>query len=82
VKALVAAGKVRSTVSALRGGAALGFDFKGILGVVLSLTAGDSHKSVTTYAGHPGLAVCLSANHGRGKTLKRLPACAKPLRRR
>jgi hypothetical protein len=38
VKALVAAGKVRSTVSALAGGASLGLDFAGIVGVVKALT--------------------------------------------
>jgi motility quorum-sensing regulator / GCU-specific mRNA interferase toxin len=52
VKALVAAGKVRSTYSALAGGAALGFDFAGIVGVVEALTPGDFYKSMTTYADH------------------------------
>lgn len=52
VKALVAAGKVRSTVSALAGGAALGFDFAGIVGVVKALSPKDFHKSMTTYADH------------------------------
>lgn len=37
VKALIEAGKVRSTQSALIGGAALGFDFDGIVSVVLAL---------------------------------------------
>jgi motility quorum-sensing regulator/GCU-specific mRNA interferase toxin len=41
VKTLVEAGKVRSTVSALTGGAALGFDFEGIVGVVMALTPAD-----------------------------------------
>lgn len=50
VKALVAAGKVRSTVSALAGGAALGFDFTGIVGVVKALTPRDFYKSMTTHA--------------------------------
>jgi motility quorum-sensing regulator/GCU-specific mRNA interferase toxin len=34
VKSMLAAGKVRATVSALAGGAALGFGFQEILGVV------------------------------------------------
>lgn len=52
VKALIEAGKVRSTVSALAGGAALGFDFEGILGVVKALTPADFYKSMTTHADH------------------------------
>jgi motility quorum-sensing regulator/GCU-specific mRNA interferase toxin len=52
VKALVAAGKVRSTVSALAGGASLGLDFAGIVGVVKALTPRDFYKSMTTYADH------------------------------
>jgi hypothetical protein len=41
VKAMVAAGKVRTTLSALAGGAALGFGFEEIVGVVAALTARD-----------------------------------------
>jgi len=52
VRALVTAGKVRSTFSALAGGAALGFDFEGIVGVVMQLTPADFHKSMTTHADH------------------------------
>ena len=52
VKALVEVGKVRSTVSALAGGAALGFDFEGIAGVVMALTPADFYKSMTTHADH------------------------------
>ena len=52
VKAMVSAGKVRSTLSALAGGAALGFDFEGIVGVVMELTPADFHKSMTTHADH------------------------------
>ena len=51
-KALIQAGKVRSTSSALAGGAALGFDFEGILGVILALTPADFYKSMTTHADH------------------------------
>ena len=52
VKALVAAGKVRATVSALSGGAALGFSFTEIVSVVAALTASDFYKSMTTHADH------------------------------
>ena len=52
VKAMIEAGKVRSTMSALAGGAALGFDFSGIVEVVLALTPADFYKSMTTYADH------------------------------
>jgi motility quorum-sensing regulator/GCU-specific mRNA interferase toxin len=52
VKAMVAAGKVRATVSALAGGAALGFGFGEILGVVAALTPRDFYKSMTTHADH------------------------------
>lgn len=52
VKALLADGKVRSSFSALAGGAAMGFDFAGIVGVVASLTSKDFYKSMTTHADH------------------------------
>ena len=52
VKTMVKAGKVRSTYSALAGGAALGFDFDVIVAVVMSLTPADFHKSMTTHADH------------------------------
>ena len=52
VKVLVEAKKVRSTFSALAGGAALGFDFEGILNVVLALKQSDFHKSMTSHADH------------------------------
>jgi len=52
VRALIDAGKVRSTASALAGGAALGFDFKGIVDVVRTLTPADFYKSMTTHADH------------------------------
>ena len=52
VKALITEGKVRSTFSALADGAALGFDFQGIVAVVLSLTPKDFYKSMTTHADH------------------------------
>ena len=52
VKVMIEAGKVRSTVSALAGGAALGFDFDGIVDVVKTLTPADFHRSMTTHAEH------------------------------
>jgi motility quorum-sensing regulator/GCU-specific mRNA interferase toxin len=52
VKTMVAAGKVRTTVSALAGGAALGFGSKEIIGVVAALTPKDFYKSMTTHADH------------------------------
>src|ERR1019366_3495636 len=52
VRAMVAAGKLRATVSALAGGAALGFGFEGIVGVVVALTPKDFYKSMTTHADH------------------------------
>jgi motility quorum-sensing regulator/GCU-specific mRNA interferase toxin len=52
VKTMLAAGKVRTTVSALAGGAALGFGFEEIIGVVAALTPSDFYKSMTTHADH------------------------------
>ncbi len=52
VKTMIERGKVRSTLSALAGGAALGFDFDGIVGVVMALTPADFYKSMTTHADH------------------------------
>jgi motility quorum-sensing regulator / GCU-specific mRNA interferase toxin len=52
VRELIEAGKVRSTFSALAGGAALGFNFDGMVSVVLALTAKDFYKSMTTHADH------------------------------
>ncbi len=52
VRALIQQGKVRSTFSALAGGAALGFDFDGMLAVVLALTPKDFYKSMTTHTDH------------------------------
>lgn len=52
VKSLLASGKVRATFSALAGGAALGFDFAGIVDVVTKLEPADFYKSMTTHADH------------------------------
>jgi motility quorum-sensing regulator/GCU-specific mRNA interferase toxin len=49
---MLAAGKVRTTVSALAGGAALGFGFEEIIGVVAALRPQDFYKSMTTHADH------------------------------
>jgi motility quorum-sensing regulator/GCU-specific mRNA interferase toxin len=52
VKAMVEAGKVRSTFSALAGAAVLGLDFDGMLAVILALRPSDFYKSMTTHADH------------------------------
>ena len=39
-------------MSALAGGAAFGFDFEGILGVIKAMTRADFYKSMTTHADH------------------------------
>ena len=52
VQVLVQAGKVRFTLSAIAGGAALGFDAHAIVAVVLALKRQDFHKSMTTHADH------------------------------
>lgn len=52
VKTLIQEGRVRSTVSALAGGAALGFDFDGMLEVIKALTLADFYKSMTTHSDH------------------------------
>jgi motility quorum-sensing regulator/GCU-specific mRNA interferase toxin len=52
VKASLRVGKVRSTVTALAGAAALGFDFPGMLAVIDGLTMRDFYKSMTAYQDH------------------------------
>lgn len=52
VKALITDGKVRTTKTAREGAVALGFDFDGMLAVVLELTPTDFYKSMTTHADH------------------------------
>ncbi len=52
VKGLVEAGKVRTTQSARTGAVKLGFDFQGMLDVVLSLSSADFYKSMTSLADH------------------------------
>jgi motility quorum-sensing regulator/GCU-specific mRNA interferase toxin len=52
VKALVEAGKVRTTHTARVGANALGLKLSDMLAVVMSLTPADFYKSMTTYADH------------------------------
>lgn len=52
VKALIKAGKVRTTHAARVGATALGFDYPGMLEVVLELKSKDFYKSMTTHADH------------------------------
>jgi len=52
IKALIEEGKVRATKTAREGGAALGLDFDGMLGVIMDLTTTDFYKSMTTHADH------------------------------
>ncbi|QSB02670.1 type II toxin-antitoxin system MqsR family toxin [Methylomonas sp. EFPC1] len=52
IRTLIADGKVRTTKSAREGAAALGFDFDGMLAVILGLTGADFYKSMTTHADH------------------------------
>jgi motility quorum-sensing regulator/GCU-specific mRNA interferase toxin len=52
VKALIDAGKVRATHTARTTASLLGFDFKGMVAVVASLTMKDFYKSMTTHADH------------------------------
>ena len=52
VKTLIEAGKVRSTQSALVGAAAMGFNFDGIVAVIMALTTQDFYKSMTIHADH------------------------------
>ena len=52
IKVLIEAGKVRSTMSALAGAAALGMDFNGMIVVITTLSQKDFYKSMTTHADH------------------------------
>ena len=49
---MVSDGRVRTTRVAREGAVALGFDFNGMLEVVLRLTHADFYKSMTTHADH------------------------------
>jgi motility quorum-sensing regulator/GCU-specific mRNA interferase toxin len=52
VKELIDAGKVRATHTARTTASILGFDFKGMVAVIASLTMKDFYKSMTTHADH------------------------------
>lgn len=52
VKALVKAGKVRTTHAARIGANELGLAFSDMLDVVMALTPADFYKSMTTHADH------------------------------
>ena len=52
VKALVEAGKVRTTYAARSGANELGLAFSDMLDVVMALTPTDFYKSMTTHADH------------------------------
>ena len=52
VKALVSAGKVRTTFSARQGALELGLDVQGICDVVAGLVEQDFYKAMTTHADH------------------------------
>lgn len=52
VKALVGAGKVRTTHAARVGANELGFALSEMLDVVIALTSADFYKSMTTHADH------------------------------
>lgn len=52
LKALVEAGKVRTTHAARVGADALVFDYAGMLAVVMALKPTDFYKSMTTHADH------------------------------
>lgn len=52
VKALIEAGKVRTTNTARVGATDMGFSFSEMLDVVMELTAKDFYKSMTTHADH------------------------------
>ena len=52
VKGLIAEGRVSFTMTAVAGGAAMGFASEEILDVVSSLKAKDLYKSMTSHADH------------------------------
>lgn len=52
VRALIEAGKVRTTHAARVGAIDLGLSFSEMLNVVMSLTPGDFYKSMTTHEDH------------------------------
>ena len=69
VKSMLAAGKVRSTMTALAGGAALGFDFAGLVGVIQALTSADFLQEHDHAYGPPGLAGRVPPKHSSRRGL-------------
>jgi len=49
---MLEAGKVRTTMTALEGAAALGLDFNGVIDIVMALTPMDFYKSMTSHDSH------------------------------
>lgn len=49
---MIQAGRLRTTQAARVGAAALGFDYHGMLALVLEITPADFRKSMSTYADH------------------------------
>lgn len=49
IKTLIHDGHVRATSIARKGATSLGFDFDGMLAVILTLNAADFYKSMTTH---------------------------------
>ena len=52
IKNMLEDGKVRTTKAAREGGTALGYDFDGMVAVLMALTSADFYKSMTTHADH------------------------------
>jgi motility quorum-sensing regulator/GCU-specific mRNA interferase toxin len=52
VKAMLEAGKVRITTSALAGADTLGLDFDEVVSIVMALTSKEFYKSLTSYNNH------------------------------
>jgi len=52
VKTLIGTGNVKTTHSARVGATASGFDFPGMLAVILAVTPADFYKSMTSHADH------------------------------
>ena len=49
IRALIEAGKVKTTASALADAASLNIDLEGMISIVKTLTTADFYKSMTTY---------------------------------
>jgi motility quorum-sensing regulator/GCU-specific mRNA interferase toxin len=75
VKTMVGEGKVRFAGSAISGGAALGFDADGIVGVLMSLTSKQFYKSMTTHADHRVWQDVYRATTSAGEVYLKLTVC-------